>query len=84
MSIEKRASTRMPLSDQAEIHLPFGASVSCIIRDRSEGGFSLEVNSVLGIPDTFTLIVRRTGETFASRVVWKKPRNIGINTEPTA
>lgn len=78
MQTEQRISSRMLLSQQAKITLDNAEPIGCTIRDQSKNGFALAVNSVLGIPNTFTLVLPDTGETFEARIVWKKPGKIGV------
>ena len=54
------------------------ASVDCIIRNMSEAGAALEVDSPVGIPDDFTLLIRPEIIKRTCHVVWRTERRIGV------
>ncbi|GEO97990.1 hypothetical protein GCM10007887_05470 [Methylobacterium haplocladii] len=55
-----------------------GNPVACRIKDRSMDGARLFVDSVLGIPNQFRLVVQKTGEDCPVTVVWRGPQEIGV------
>jgi hypothetical protein len=54
------------------------ASVDCIIRNMSDTGACLEVETPAGIPNDFTLLIRPEIIKRSCHVVWRKERRIGV------
>ena len=55
-----------------------GGAIDCIVRNISETGAALEVNTPLFIPDHFTLFVPTEQLKRRCRVVWRKEKRIGV------
>jgi hypothetical protein len=55
-----------------------GAGIDCRVRNLSIGGANLEVESHIGIPDSFDLIVDNERGNHHCQVVWRKERRIGV------
>ncbi len=55
-----------------------GAGISCIVRNLSDTGAALEVNSPVGIPPNFALVVDGDHVARPCHVVWRKEKRIGI------
>ena len=53
-------------------------SISCAIRNVSNGGLALDVGSQVGIPDQFTLFVVAEKKTYSCNVVWREGSRIGV------
>ncbi|MDE1937294.1 PilZ domain-containing protein [Bradyrhizobium sp.] len=53
-----------------------GGSIDCTVRNISETGAALDVQSPLGIPTEFTLVTETDSR--PCRVVWRKEKRIGI------
>ena len=53
-----------------------GSAIDCTVRNLSETGAALEVESPLGIPSQFTLVA--DGHHLPCRVVWRKEKRIGV------
>ena len=62
-----------------EIVLWNGHASSCLLHDRSCLGARLKVESVVGIPDVFTLKTLQDGKQQPCRVAWRKQNEIGVN-----
>ena len=74
---EPRLSLRHRLLKSGSIR--FGdASISCVLRNISEGGVALDVSSQVGIPDQFTLIVHAENKVHSCAVVWRSERRLGV------
>jgi len=61
-------------------HISFnglGASIDCAVRNLSDQGACLKVESPIGIPDTFDLVVDNTA-VYHCRVTWRKATQIGV------
>ena len=55
-----------------------GGSISCTVRNISDTGAAIEVESPLYIPDRFKLIVQTDNLNRSCHVVWRKERRIGV------
>ena len=53
-------------------------SISCVVRNVSASGACLEVTSLLGVPDTFTLLMESDQIRQQCHVTWMKDKRIGI------
>jgi hypothetical protein len=59
--------------------IEFGSSViDCVVKNVSETGAALDVESPIGIPERFDLFVHQDQSLRAAHVVWRKERRIGI------
>jgi hypothetical protein len=59
--------------------IEFGSSaIDCVVRNVSETGAALEVESPIGIPERFELSVAQDRSRRPAHVVWRKERRIGI------
>jgi PilZ domain len=54
------------------------AVINCVIRNLSEGGACLSVESPIGIPDNFTLLFDSGEASKTCQVIWRKPKQIGV------
>lgn len=78
----KRKHERRRVFKGGKIVLHDGRSViNCTIRNLSVGGATLEVESPLGIPDRFGLIINPENIVKACRLAWKKEKLIGVSFE---
>jgi hypothetical protein len=55
-----------------------GSGIDCIIRNISETGAALEVESQIGIPPIFDLVIAADHFTQRCRVTWRREKRIGI------
>ena len=55
-----------------------GAGINCLVRNMSDTGAALEVESQIGIPSTFDLAIAADHFTQHCQVVWRKEKRIGI------
>lgn len=76
--IERRLYERIPLSVEAEISIYGAKPIRCRMVDASPMGARLKVASVLGIPESFHLRILDSQEVLSSRVVWKRPQELGV------
>jgi hypothetical protein len=53
-------------------------AIDCIIRNMSETGAQLAVESPVGIPDEFTLLIKPQLKKRNCRVAWRKADRIGV------
>jgi hypothetical protein len=54
------------------------ATIDCIIRNMSKTGALLAVESPVGIPDDFTLLIKPERKKRSCRVVWRAADRIGV------
>jgi hypothetical protein len=52
--------------------------VSGIVRNLSQTGAMLELETVIGIPDDFTLLIASDHSMRQCRVVWRQPKRLGV------
>jgi PilZ domain len=55
-----------------------GTGIDCLVRNMSAGGANLEVESQIGIPGSFELVINVENSKHHCRVVWRKGRRIGV------
>jgi hypothetical protein len=55
-----------------------GMGIDCLVRNMSVGGANLEVESQIGIPSSFELVINVEHSNRNCHVVWRKARRIGV------
>jgi PilZ domain len=55
-----------------------GSGIDCLVRNISVGGATLEVESQIGIPSSFDLVINVERSNHHCHVVWRKARRIGV------
>lgn len=76
---EHRSSSRRRAFKGAQIAFNDGASaIDCILRDLSDTGARLKVESPLGVPDAFALRIAGEDAQRPCRVVWRRATEIGV------
>ena len=55
-----------------------GSGIDCLVRNMSVGGANLEVESQIGIPSSFDLVINVERSNHRCHVVWRKARRIGV------
>jgi hypothetical protein len=63
-----------------------GSGIDCVVRNISATGAALEVESQLGIPPLFQLVISAERFSQRCRVLWRKEKRIGVvfEAEPSA
>src|SRR5665213_2658728 len=56
------------------------STINCVVRDHSETGARLQVDTIVGIPDSFRLQILDAPPRDC-RVVWRSARELGITFE---
>jgi hypothetical protein len=78
MTEEHRSSPRQRTLKGGRIVINDGFSTfQCTVRNLSESGARLKVTSIIGIPDSFQLVMD-DGRKFACSVVWRTETEIGV------
>lgn len=54
------------------------STIECIIRNLSETGAQLKVASIVGIPDSFELLVNDK-DTLPCKVAWRRQTELGVS-----
>ena len=75
---DKRINLRHRVLKAGKISFGRAGIIDCTVRNMSDTGARLEVESVIGIPDTFNLVVRSDPSAKQCRVVWCKEKQIGV------
>jgi len=55
-----------------------GSEIDCLVRKMSGYGANLEVESQIGIPNSFDLVIDTEQSNHHCHVIWRKARRIGI------
>lgn len=77
---EKREALRKRVLKAGSISFG-GAAISCMVRSISATGALLEVESPLGIPERFILVVPADQLSRPCRTIWKSERRLGVRFE---
>ncbi len=75
---EKRSKPRLRTLKGGSIIFGLAAAIDCTVRNMSETGACLEVQSPLGIPDDFTLLIKPEFVKRACHVAWRSSQRIGV------
>jgi hypothetical protein len=75
---DNRHSSRKRTYKGGKIYLNHAGTLDCTVRDLSPGGACLEIESPVGIPDSFSLSIRGEFEARKCHVTWRKARRIGV------
>lgn len=54
------------------------STLQCLVRNMSDTGALLKVASVVGVPDTFDLVMD-DGRSFACTIAWRRETEIGVS-----
>jgi len=75
----RRTERRQRVYKQARIVFNNGFAVfDCIVRNISQGGAMLEMETLLGIPPSFQVILDHDARGRPCRVVWRTDKRMGI------
>lgn len=78
---EKRDQRRQRVLKAATIAFN-GAAIDCVVRNISVTGAALEVESQIGIPPLFYLVISAEHFSKRCRVLWRKENRLGVVFEP--
>ena len=76
--VERRKLARHRTLKAGSISFNRAAGIDCRVRNLSPAGACLEVESQLGIPDDFTLVVESEHLRAHCRVIWRTPQRMGV------
>jgi PilZ domain len=81
---EHRAAPRRRVLKAGTISFGGGGAISCTIRNLSEVGAALDVESPVGIPDQLTLSIEAEHSSRHCQVVWRKERKSAFASCPAS
>ncbi|HEY1474375.1 MAG TPA: PilZ domain-containing protein [Pseudolabrys sp.] len=76
--LENRRNRRQRILKAGKISFDH-AGFDCIVRNVSETGALLEIESPVGIPNNFILIISKDGVKRSCHVAWRSARRIGVH-----
>jgi hypothetical protein len=76
---ENRHDQRLRTFKGGSIIFGFAAAIDCVVRNLSATGACLEVESPVGIPDDFTLLMKSELIKRNCHVAWRSTHRIGIH-----
>ena len=80
--IERRGAIRLHTLGGGRITFDYlGASINCVIRNLSETGACLVVESPVGMPETFDLRFNDEDAYRKCRVIWRSTNMLGVAFE---
>jgi hypothetical protein len=75
---EKRRVPRRRVLKAGTISFGLAAGIDCVVRNISDKGALLMVESSVGIPNRFTLVIRADSLKRDALVKWRRARSIGV------
>jgi hypothetical protein len=75
---ERRTLPRKRVYKAGTIAFGVAAGINCILKNVSEGGACLEVESPIGIPEDFTLVIDSEHISKPCHIAWRKAHRIGV------
>ena len=76
---DRRAHPRKRTFKSGTLAFNRAGGITGIVRNLSETGAMLEVESVIGVPDEFTLLVEVDHFKRTCHVVWRQPTRMGVH-----
>jgi PilZ domain len=76
---ERRAVFRRRTYKSGTITFGGCLNIECLVRNISDDGACLEVNSPASIPDDFNLVIRPDNIFRTCQVAWRAPDKIGVH-----
>jgi hypothetical protein len=76
-----RAAPRRRTLKAGTISFNNGAGIDCLVRNLSATGACLELESPVGVPNAFTLVISTDHLQRPCQVVWRSARRIGVKFE---
>jgi hypothetical protein len=76
--VERRRIRRQRTLKGGSIAFNRGARIDCRVRNLSPLGACLELESSIGVPDSFVLLIDSERSRHSCRVVWREPGRLGV------
>ena len=74
--VEKRATQRHRVFKGGTITFE-NSGIACTVRNMSEGGAAIDLDTTATLPQSFTLLIERDNFVRDCRTVWRSDRRIG-------
>ena len=55
-----------------------GSTMDCVVRNFSDGGACLEVESSAELPDQMRVTIARKGRSYLARMIWRQANRVGL------
>jgi hypothetical protein len=75
---EHRIDRRLRTLKAGTISFSHAGGIDCVVRNLSATGACLEVDSPVGFPDEFTLVIKTDNVTRPCQVAWRKAKRVGV------
>jgi hypothetical protein len=75
---EHRKRIRLRTYKGGRINFESGVGIDCLIRNLSDTGACLDVDTALIWGDRFQLVIRPENVTRNCRVAWRQPKKLGV------
>ena len=75
--VEKRATQRHRVFIGFSISFE-NSGIACTVRNMSEGGAAIDLDTTITLPQSFTLLIERDNFVRSCRTVWRSDRRIGL------
>ena len=75
---EHRRSPRHRMLKAGIVSFARAAGIDCTVRNVSDTGACLEIESPVGIPNDFTLVISKDNVKRPCHVMWRSARRIGV------
>lgn len=79
---ERRTSPRRRVLKQGTLAFGSGGGSACTVRNLSSNGARIEIESPVGMPQSFTLVIATDHFVRHCHSVWSSNRRIGVAFEP--
>lgn len=76
--IEKRQTPRRKVLKAGTISFGVAAGIDCVVKNISDTGALISVESSVGVPNKFTLVIRPDSFKRDAVVKWRRARAIGV------
>ena len=76
--IEKRAAPRHRVLKHGTLAFGGGGGIDCMVRNISASGARLDIDTPVGLPPTFTLVIQTDQFMRRCRPVWGNDKQIGV------
>jgi hypothetical protein len=73
----QRARNKVFFGGVAAINEP-GSTMDCVVRNLSEHGACVELDSATKLPEQIRLAISRKGRSFLSRMIWRRANKVGL------
>lgn len=75
---DHRRAQRLRTFKGGSIMFGVAAAIDCMVRNMSATGAAVEVESPVGIPDEFVLLIKPECITRKCRVAWRSAKRLGV------